>query len=60
MSVKDICSAIWILMKKKKFGIINICSGKPINLTDVAKIISYKLKERLKNKKLKKIYILSG
>ena len=60
LSVKDICSAIWILMKKKKFGIINICSGKPINLTDVAKIISYKLKKDLKIKNSKKFTYLVG
>jgi len=60
LSVNDICSAIWILMKKKKSGIFNICSGEPTNLADIARIISSKLNKNLKIKMPKKFTYLVG
>ena len=47
MSVSDICSAIYILMKNRNSGIFNICSGIPVNLIDVAKNISKNLKKKI-------------
>jgi nucleoside-diphosphate-sugar epimerase len=47
-------------MKKKKFGIFNICSGNPTNLTDVAKIISVRLKKKLKINNSKRFTYLVG
>ena len=46
LSVSDICSAIYILMKNRNSGIFNICSGIPVNLIDVAKNISKNLKKK--------------
>lgn len=60
LSVQDICSAIWVLMKKKKSGIFNICSGEAINLSDIAKIISKKLKKNLTIINSKKFSYLVG
>jgi len=36
LDISDICSAIKILMKKRKVGIYNICSSKKTNLKDIA------------------------
>ena len=53
LSVKDICSAIWILMKKKNLVLL-IYVLETYKFNYVAKIISYKLKKDLKIKNSKK------
>jgi nucleoside-diphosphate-sugar epimerase len=58
--LKDICLAIWILMKKKKSGIFNICSGEAVNLADIAKMICSKLKKDLKINNLKNFTYIVG
>lgn len=42
LHLSDICSAISILMKKKKKGIYNICSARKTNLKKIAFLISRK------------------
>lgn len=47
VSKKDICKAIYLLFKSRSSGIINICSGRPIKLKFIAKLISLKLKKKI-------------
>ena len=42
LDLSDICSAIKILMKKRKVGIYNICSSKKTNLKSIASYIAKK------------------
>jgi len=42
LDLSDICSAIKILMKKRKVGIYNICSSKKTNLKNIAKYMAKK------------------
>lgn len=68
LSIDEISKAILILLKKKAFGIYNICSGNKINLKDIIIKFNSKLKKNIifidnknittyfgSNKKLKKI-----
>ena len=42
IDVRDICSAIYFLMKNKKKGVYNIASGKKINLNKIINLIQKK------------------
>ena len=47
ISTKQISKAIHILQKKKASGIYNICNGRKINLTKIAKIFAKKYKKNI-------------
>jgi nucleoside-diphosphate-sugar epimerase len=47
ISVNDICTAIYLLYKKKYKGIVNICCGKKINLISIVKFLAKKLKKKI-------------
>ena len=49
IDVRDICSAIRILINKKKTGIFNIASGKKINLLKIISIIKEKRIRKVSN-----------
>ena len=42
IDIRDICSAIYFLMKYKKKGIFNIASGKKINLVEIFNLVKKK------------------
>ena len=44
--IDDVCTAIYKILKKNFTGPINICSGKKINLMDIAKHISKKINKK--------------
>jgi len=48
LCVKDICSAIKVLIKKKATGIYNIGSGKKISISEIVRIIFNKYKKKYK------------
>ena len=54
IDLRDICSAIKFLMKKKINGVFNIASGKAINLLKIYLIINKNIKYNLKTSKPKK------
>ena len=53
--IDDICSAIYILLKKKSSGIYNIGSGKSVKISNIvtffSKLFNYKIKIITKKKK---------
>jgi nucleoside-diphosphate-sugar epimerase len=60
ISVRDICSAINILHKKRYNGIVNICCGKKINLASLVKFLSKKLQRKVIIKNQNKPSFLVG
>lgn len=60
ISVNDICSAINLLYNKKYKGIINICSGKKINLVTIVLYFAKKFKKKITINNQKKPSYLVG
>ena len=60
ISVNDICSAINLLYSKKYKGIINICSGKKVNLVTIVQYFAKKFKKKITTNNQKKPSFLVG
>jgi len=60
ISVNDICSAINLLYSKKYKGIINICSGKKVNLVTIVQYFAKKFKKKITINNQKKPSFLVG
>ena len=60
ISVNDICSAVYFLYNEKYKGIINICSGKKINLITIVQYFAKKFKKKITINNQKKPSYLVG